>query len=612
MWRALSLRDANGNEVPQFGYTREEARKLYWAATFRSLGDVVHLVQDMAQPQHTRNETHAIARTAGFEEYIDARARRERSYEIDGLTLQAASGDLPDVPLGPYAIPRFSRYSDYWSTRPLSGSTQLWGLADYSNRGFFTFDNNVGKALPYAEPANVVLVEQLGSFGSFSGFSFKYLSGNVEDRVTGAVDNIALSTRGIFTGLVQPGSAALAIAPMHTLTKKNFDDYASLLLPRAVGYSAGVIDYFFRGQLYVAPPAEGVFGLVDHGDLASNCKDTCGFKKIKLRVANSTPDITPPSGTATPQGMTGGKVVAVAKFRRNSCYTTDLSGEYHGSGGDAEKIAYYNSCVASQPEEIVVSDAMNVSGIPACGGNCDAAAVPYTFNFQSPIPINAASLSLQLVYRGVLGSEADAVVVQTVDVSEPSYYVYMNASDYIKLGQSVHTPAEINADANLRALVRPTACIVNDQLSPTCFPPVELNFPLLWGDPAPTTTGLAAPVALAAPKQFSRLAMIAPPPGGSAVVNQSASPCLPNELSRFPGRETQERFVPVGTPPAYQPISAVSPMSTARAVYTTYAVACVVNGDGVLIGPDDRFTKMAPLVGAELTPKALVGFSFGN
>ena len=53
-------------------------------------------------------------------------------------------------------------------------------------------------------------------------------------------------------------------------------------------------------------------------------------------------------------------------------------------------------------------------------------------------------------------------------------------------------------------------------------------------------------------------------------------------------------------------------MSNARAVYTTYAVACVVNGDGVLVGPDDRFTKMAPLVGAELTPKALVGFSFGN
>ena len=33
----------------------DSERKKYWATTFRALGDVVHLVEDMAQPPHTRN-----------------------------------------------------------------------------------------------------------------------------------------------------------------------------------------------------------------------------------------------------------------------------------------------------------------------------------------------------------------------------------------------------------------------------------------------------------------------------------------------------------------------------------------------------------------------------
>jgi len=644
MWRALTLRDKNMSpNISVAGIADgEPLRKAYWATTFRALGDLVHMIQDMGQPQHTRNEPHNGFGTNGvqesisghksvFEKYVDARASGAKVFVVTGSgnpvpvnisNLDTSFGQI-------YPVPRFANYTDYFSTTVASSPSASYakagyGLADYSNRRFFTAVKNLGHPdfqLPlntssaYSRCKNPdgsdLTSARWDGTPNPNGYKATSLcAATVQDELNASqnASNVALTAESVWDAAL----ASAGLPKTYHMTREVYDDEARLLIPRAIAYSAGIIDYFFRGEMFVAPPAEGVFGLVDHGDPASNCKDTCGFTKIKLRAANSTPDITPPGGTVTPQGMTGGKVVAVAKFRRNSCYTPDLSGEYHGSGGDAEKIAYYNSCVAPQPEEIVVSDAMNVSGIPPCGGNCDAAAVPYTFNFQSPIPINAASLSLQLVYRGALGSEADAVVVQTVDVSEPSYYVYMNASDYIKLGQSVYTPAEINADANLRALVRPTACIVNDQLSPTCFPPVELNFSLLWGDPAPTTTGLTAPVALAAPKQFSRFAMIAPPPGGTAVVNQSASPCLPNELSRFPGRETQERFLPVGTPPVYQPISAVSPMSTARAVYTTYAVACVVNGDGVLQGPDDRFTKMAPLAGAELTPKALAGFSFGN
>ena len=34
-------------------------------------------------------------------------------------------------------------------------------------------------------------------------------------------------------------------------------DYGALLFPRAIGYSAGLIDYFFRGQVDTADPPLG-------------------------------------------------------------------------------------------------------------------------------------------------------------------------------------------------------------------------------------------------------------------------------------------------------------------------------------------------------------------
>ena len=38
----------------------------------------------------------------------------------------------------------------------------------------------------------------------------------------------------------------------YTLDDKCFEDYASKLIPRAVGYSAALLDYFFRGEMQVS------------------------------------------------------------------------------------------------------------------------------------------------------------------------------------------------------------------------------------------------------------------------------------------------------------------------------------------------------------------------
>ncbi len=67
--------------------TDEEIRKAYWATTFRSLGDIVHLIEDVAQPQHTREDPHSgdcwdiasgvVGHASFFERYLEARITQE-------------------------------------------------------------------------------------------------------------------------------------------------------------------------------------------------------------------------------------------------------------------------------------------------------------------------------------------------------------------------------------------------------------------------------------------------------------------------------------------------------------------------------------------------------
>jgi hypothetical protein len=55
-----------------------------------------------------------------------------------------------------------------------------------------------------------------------------------------------------------------------------------------------------------------------------------------------------------------------------------------------------------------------------------------TFTFQNRVPIEATDVYLQVVYRGALGEEADAVVVATKDISEPTYlYQFVTADQYL-------------------------------------------------------------------------------------------------------------------------------------------------------------------------------------
>jgi hypothetical protein len=54
-----------------------------------------------------------------------------------------------------------------------------------------------------------------------------------------------------------------------------------------------------------------------------------------------------------------------------------------------------------------------------------------TFQFPSPLPINATDLVLQVAFRGQLGADADSVVIASKDISEPTFQAFANITDYV-------------------------------------------------------------------------------------------------------------------------------------------------------------------------------------
>jgi hypothetical protein len=117
--------------------------------------------------------------------------------------------------------------------------------------------------------------------------------------------------------------------------------------------------------------------------------------------------------------MGAGTLAAVIQFHRNTCYTDPaLAGDPGGS-------AFTGNNCRSAHEEIVVSDPVALQKL-----DYDEEKT-FRFKFRKPIPINASDVVLQVVFRGKLGEELDAVAVETKDISEPNHLAVANSTDAV-------------------------------------------------------------------------------------------------------------------------------------------------------------------------------------
>ncbi|MCC6194933.1 MAG: hypothetical protein IT518_10745 [Burkholderiales bacterium] len=398
-------------------------RNQAWALTFQTLGMIVHHLQDQAQPQHTRNDLHN-----DWLGEIDLGPFHPSRYEKYTAGLTGVSGAVQSVidrafgdirPVFPEHRSRFKKPRDLF--------VGTFGIGVFTNSSFVSegtnFRNESGAVKPHAEfplPLPEFVEEQsiaeafapdavptgialLCSSPLNLPCNMKFHGNWVRDPlISASVENRRASTESIFD---EDLKGPAVTQRMFALNQLNFRDAHVHLVPRAVAYSAGLVNYFFRGRMEIAKPADGVYALVDHK--TQKCKDTCGFDKVKLRVRNTTPG----------EDMTG-HVRAVLKFRRNTCYREDLSGDAGGPN-------FLGFSCRSDQEEAVVSPLQPFTG--ASGGPLQE----LTFVFDSVLPINATDVLLQVVFTGRLGAEDDAVAVATRNISEPVHVAVSNDTDML-------------------------------------------------------------------------------------------------------------------------------------------------------------------------------------
>jgi hypothetical protein len=223
------------------------ARQKAYTETFQSLGQLIHLIQDAASPAHTRNDAHlccilGVGDRDELHVWAEVAANRNQalalpSQQFDPSILTAA---LPPNPLAPVPIARILDTERYRQTGVPEAGLDI-GLAEYSNANFFS-DDTVFSDLPFPAVSSVVLGDP--ELDPKTGEQRRYFKKVGDGEL---IDHLALPS-ALYEFLPEPLNSR----------KKGLDDnvlhdYATKLLPRAVGYSAGLIDYFFRGQLMIAP-----------------------------------------------------------------------------------------------------------------------------------------------------------------------------------------------------------------------------------------------------------------------------------------------------------------------------------------------------------------------
>jgi len=243
-------------------------RETYFAKTFQVLGQVLHLIEDGAQPAHVRNDF--ISHTyflkissinftkwfgSRFEEYVKTNP---------GLVTSAQ-------PVSPtFTNPRLT---DFWDTDQYTyqydGSFPLTskslGITEFTNANYFsdfTIPNNNPDPLhvfPYPM-VNNVNTQICEDYAPGSTEIRKYISRKSNSDCPPITE--ARTADHFASVSILNVESMITDENIHRLRLELDDNvhntYAKELLPRAVGYSAGLINYFFRGQIGVKIAQGGI------------------------------------------------------------------------------------------------------------------------------------------------------------------------------------------------------------------------------------------------------------------------------------------------------------------------------------------------------------------
>lgn len=213
--------------------TKEE-REHYFALTFFSLGHNLHILEDMGVPAHTRNDFlydhiwHGLIKGSYLEGYLEA----ERVVEKIGR-----SGEILS----------FKRLSDFWDNNEIS---ELQGFAEYVNHNFFS-EGTVFRNYESPVQTGIETYEITAEDGKKD--MVQYYTGMTSDGLNiphlaavgllhSVFDFVGYKDRAKYTAHLDPYC---------------YKDYSEIIIPRAVSYVSGLIEYFFRGRIAIIKDRTG-------------------------------------------------------------------------------------------------------------------------------------------------------------------------------------------------------------------------------------------------------------------------------------------------------------------------------------------------------------------
>jgi hypothetical protein len=387
-------------------------RENYFANAFKTVGHVLHLLQDMAVPAHTRNDfqSHLIKNNNSFFDRIQP----FENYVRVNSGLAASANPSNNFPS--FANPHLT---DFWDTNLYDGSNPSdslsIGLAEFSNANYLS-DYTIPNDSPSQEHAFPFPVMSSATYQtchdlepSSPVLKRKYISRKSKGPCP-PISNERAADHFAVVSFLDEDNGDLSSLTLW-LDDNVHNTYAKELLPRAVGYSAGLLNYFFRGTLEITAPDQCVYSLIDGAG-------TQEFTKIKAKVMNTSYIKDQAGNNISFEEIKSGALQAIARYKIRTDYLPDMSNDPPVDSSYGTDFSY----------SVSSSVTLNETDIAALNSETPK---EFTFNFtSSPIPAGITDLYLQVVFKGTLGNETDnAIAVGFKDLSEPTHINLWNTTD---------------------------------------------------------------------------------------------------------------------------------------------------------------------------------------
>ena len=224
-----------------------------FASMFRDIGHVIHHIQDMAQPQHTRNDVHCdsvlVCKRAKLAPYDPS---AYETYVSDNWHDYDSLRPVTAVYSSNHRSVSFQKAFDFWkSDNPLDEP----GLAVFTSQNFVSIGTNFFPCPPRQCNPDA-FPSPRASDANFNVFIEN--ESLVEYKAGSKVYVAAEDLTGLYSG-------ALRGEGKFTQTPTNYLSMLKVLLPKAIAYSSGMLNFFFRARIDAQVDAAGLVTILNKG-----------------------------------------------------------------------------------------------------------------------------------------------------------------------------------------------------------------------------------------------------------------------------------------------------------------------------------------------------------